>query len=127
MNSRNTIQRDLVRQAVTELPHPTAEDVYASIVAIHPSVSKATVYRNLGVLVDQGEINRFSTGESFVRYDFNTTAHYHTCCRKCGGVEDIVPPQEHDFSQMEALVSESGFLIEKSELVFYGVCKECRG
>ena len=52
---RNTIQCDLVRQAVAKLDHPTAEEVYANIAAAHPTVGKCTVYRNLKKLCDNGE------------------------------------------------------------------------
>ena len=48
MQTRNTVQRQIVLQAVRSLhDHPTADSVYAVIAAEHPSISKATVYRNL--------------------------------------------------------------------------------
>ena len=55
MQTRNTVQRQIVLQAVRSLhDHPTADSVYAVIAAEHPSISKATVYRNLNQLALQG-------------------------------------------------------------------------
>ena len=57
MQTRNTVQRQIVLQAVRSLhDHPTADSVYAVVAAEHPSISKATVYRNLNQLALQGEI-----------------------------------------------------------------------
>ena len=51
MQTRNTIQRQIVLQAVNQLHnHPTADAIYAFIAAQHPTISKATVYRNLNQL-----------------------------------------------------------------------------
>ena len=57
MQTRNTIQRQIVLQAVNQMHnHPTADAIYAVIAAQHPTISKATVYRNLNQLAAQGEI-----------------------------------------------------------------------
>ena len=52
MERRNTIQKQLVLEAVAQLHnHPTAEQVYAQVVKEHPTISKATVYRNLEMCI----------------------------------------------------------------------------
>ena len=57
--TRNTIQRALVLEAVQSLHnHPTSADVYEVVRARHPNISRATVYRNLGVLANRGEVLR---------------------------------------------------------------------
>ena len=54
--TRNTIQRALVLEAVQSLHnHPTSADVYEVVRARHPNISRATVYRNLGVLANRGK------------------------------------------------------------------------
>ena len=59
MKSRNTIQRSLVLEAVNRLKcHATADQIYEEIVKNHPTISRATVYRNLALLADRGEIRR---------------------------------------------------------------------
>lgn len=123
---RNTIQRDLVRQAVLVLAHPTAEEVYASIYEKHPTVSKATIYRNLSVLVEKGEINRFTTGEASVRYDHNAQSHYHAQCKKCGCLIDIFNDDaENTFEKAESQLTHKGFTVEDCSVMFFGTCKDC--
>ena len=125
--SRNTIQRDLVRQALCNLYHPTAEEVYAHIVYRHPTVSKATVYRNLSVLVDKGEIRRFSTDEASLRYDGNPAEHYHGKCKNCGKLIDIMPKNVRGaYQQVVDVFEQEGFEVERCEVVFYGRCGSCR-
>ena len=57
--SRNTIQRALVLEAVRSLHnHPTSADVYEAVRRTYPNISRATVYRNLGVLASRGDVLR---------------------------------------------------------------------
>ncbi|NLB91112.1 MAG: transcriptional repressor [Clostridiales bacterium] len=126
--SRNTIQRDLVREAVKYLFHPTAEEVYDYIVKIHPTVSKATVYRNLNVLVENGEVRRFSTDEVSARYDGNVSdQHYHGKCNLCGKIIDI-PPESNEkiYQQVVNIFKKEGFEVERFEVVFFGSCAQCK-
>ena len=60
--------------------HPTADMIYASVREEYPKISLGTVYRNLSLLVDQGEILRFSCGEGQDHYDADTSQHYHFVC-----------------------------------------------
>ena len=76
--------------------HPTADMIYASVREEYPKISLGTVYRNLSLLVDQGEILRFSCGEGQDHYDADTSQHYHFVCKKCRAVSDLhMPPLEH--------------------------------
>ena len=58
MNRRNTKQRQLVAEAVRALEHPSAEEIYAAVSRENPNIGKATVYRNLNLLAEQGEIGK---------------------------------------------------------------------
>ena len=72
MQTRNTIQRQIVLQAVNQLHnHPTADAIYAVIAAQHPTISKATVYRNLNQLAAQGEILRVPVPTGADHFDFH--------------------------------------------------------
>ena len=123
--TRNTIQRALVLNAVRSLHnHPTSADVYEAVREEHPNISRATVYRNLGVLARQGEILRVEVAGGADRYDFRCSPHYHATCRVCGGVFDIDMPEPVD---LPASVTDAhGFAIEGYDIVFEGVCSNCR-
>ena len=76
MQTRNTIQRQIVLQAVNQMHnHPTADAIYAVIAAQHPTISKATVYRNLNQLAAQGEILRVPVPTGADHFDFNIKPH----------------------------------------------------
>ena len=49
--------------------HPTAETVYLGIKEEFPNISLGTVYRNLSLLSDIGEIQKLSTGIGPDRFD----------------------------------------------------------
>lgn len=122
-DSRNTVQRRLVFQAVQALDHPSADEIYAFICAQHPNVSKGTVYRNLNVLVEKGEILRIPLPTAADRFDSTITGHYHARCRLCGQVSDVDMP--YLYNLIGRIHNSRGFLIEDADIVFNGVCEGC--
>ena len=121
---RNTIQKQLIWKAVCDLCHPTAEEVYQNVKDSCPSISRATVYRNLAQLAKSGEIGTISTAESAERYDGKSAPHYHIHCTVCGQYFDCALPY------MESLNCEaencSGVQILLHQTIFEGVCPACR-
>lgn len=90
----------------------------------YPKISLGTVYRNLSLLVDQGEILRFSCGEGQDHYDADTSQHYHFVCKKCRAVSDLhMPPLEHI-----DVLAKDGFdgEIDGHFVLFYGTCGKCK-
>ena len=69
--------------------HPTADAVYASIREEFPNVSLGTVYRNLNLLVDLGEVRRVTIGDGKDHFDADTGTHYHFVCHRCGSITDL--------------------------------------
>ena len=67
-------QREAIRQCLTgRYDHPTAETVYMSIKDEFPNISLGTVYRNLSLLSDLGEIQKITEVEA--RTDLTETRH----------------------------------------------------
>ena len=117
--TRNTIQRALVLEAVQSLhEHPTSADVYEAVRAKHPNISRATVYRNLGVLADKGEVLRVEVAGGADRYDFFNEPHYHARCRQCGMIFDVDMPYRSDLT--EDVIDSHGFKIEGHQIMFDG-------
>ena len=58
METRNTMQKSIILEQLKKLQHPTADEVYGAVVKVHPSISKATVYRNLSAMSEKGAISR---------------------------------------------------------------------
>ncbi|MGN0984656.1 MAG: transcriptional repressor, partial [Gemmiger sp.] len=90
MIRRNTIQRSIVLDAVNKLHcHATADEIYAEITREHPTISRATVYRNLNLLSEMGEIRRLEVPGSADRFDHISSKHCHVKCAVCGRLFDV--------------------------------------
>ena len=105
--------------------HPTADGVYASIREEFPNISLGTVYRNLNLLVELGEIQKLSCGDGKDRFDGVTTPHYHFLCRQCGAVTDLPlkPMPEAERYAEEA----TGARVDSHVIYMYGTCPQCLG
>ena len=57
--------------------HPTADMVYLEVKKSFPNISLGTVYRNLALLSDLGEIMKITTDGGADRFDGNATRHHH--------------------------------------------------
>lgn len=125
MNKRNTVQRALVLDAVRTMQrHATADEVYAAIVAQHPNVSRGTVYRNLNLLSDTGEIRKVEVPGGADRYDHICDKHYHISCVRCGRIFDVDMAPMTDLEQR--ITDKRGFQFADHDIMFKGLCPACR-
>lgn len=104
--------------------HPTAETVYADIRQDFPNISLGTVYRNLSLLADLGEIQKISTGNGPNRFDGNPKPHYHFFCTNCNAVLDLKMKNIDLFNVIAA--EEFAGTIEGHITQFYGLCPDCK-
>ena len=96
-------QRDAIQQClIGRYDHPTAETVYMDIKDEFPNISLGTVYRNLSLLADLGEIQKLTVSGGPDRFDGNPKPHYHFGCRSCGCVMDLDLPQQDALNQLAA-------------------------
>ena len=119
-----TKQRQLILEAVRATnSHPTADELFQMIRRKLPTISLATVYRNLNLLVDLGEIRKLSCGSGPDRFDGDTSPHYHFVCRECGEVEDLPMEAFQDLNQ--AAQRYCSGRIDSHVTYFYGTCENC--
>lgn len=117
-------QREEIKKFLMERKdHPTAEVVYRNVRERCPSISLATVYRNLSLLADTGEIARLRIGDGTDHFDADTSPHYHFVCTECGAVMDIKTGCLD--SVMEAAGENFDGQIEGHITYFYGICGRC--
>ena len=123
-NKRNTLQRQLILNAVRELKtHATAEEVYEYIIDKNPSISKSTVYRNLNQMSEAGDILSIGSFYGSMRYDHRCHSHYHFICEECKGIFD----GEGDLSYIiDKFNFTDGFEITSCNLTFGGICQGCK-
>ena len=103
--------------------HASAEQIYERIVTKHPSISKATVYRNLNQMVEAGELLNIGDFGNSAHYDHNCHKHYHLMCYACKRIFDV----EGDYSDIiKKSENTKGVDIKDFHLTFHGVCWDCK-
>lgn len=103
--------------------HPTADALYASIREEFPNISLGTVYRNLNLLVETGEIRKLTCGDGADHFDGNTNDHYHFICSECNHIYDM------EISSLQSLDEKAQEVapgqIDSHYVLFYGTCNQC--
>lgn len=121
---RQTRQRQLVLDTVKErLDHPTADMLYLDVRKKDEKISRGTVYRNLNVLADEGEILHIKV-PGVDRFDWRTDYHYHVLCTGCGKVSDL--DEKYNKALDRRIGKESGYQIARHRTIFEGLCPECQ-
>lgn len=103
--------------------HPTAETIYTNLRKEMPTLSLGTVYRNLSLLSEIGEINKISTGIGPDHFDGNTTPHNHFICRSCGQIIDLKMESIQHINEIAA--EQFCGTIEGHVIYFHGICPDC--
>ena len=115
----------IVRELADDPSHPTAQALYERLRPAFPTMSFATVYSPLDVLVDRGLTGSLNAdpGSRAVRFDPNVEPHHHAICDACGAVTDIpVAPSRALASSVPTL---PGFRVLREERTYRGLCQEC--
>ena len=124
MALKKSKQRDMIKTFLMgRKDHPTADVVYMNVRQQNPNISLGTVYRNLTLLADIGEITRLRLGDGVDHFDADTSPHYHFICSDCGSVIDL----EMDNIDNIFPVAEANFdgRIAGHITYFYGTCNSC--
>ena len=122
---RRSRQRDAIMTYLkSRTDHPSAEQIYESVKQTMPNISLGTVYRNLNLLTQLGEISKISMpGSEPDRFDHITEEnHHHAFCRCCKRLFDYELDEELHY---EGHVIDKDFTVEKSQLILTGICKDC--
>ena len=122
---RMTQQRRVILEELAAVTsHPTADELYQSVRRRLPRISLGTVYRNLEIMAQKGEIQRIGAAGTQRRFDATTAVHYHIRCTTCGRVADLSLKPIIRLEQEAANIS--GFAISGHWVEFQGACPECQ-
>ncbi len=99
----------------------TAEEIYLKAKQIQSYIAVGTVYRNLGLMTDAGEIRRVMIPNAPDRFDKFTNLHEHIICQNCGVLSDISVSNLQDY-----LEKQTGIEIVGYDLNLRYICDECR-
>jgi len=123
--SRKTKQKEAVLRVLRgTTSHPTADWIYEQVRCEIPNISLGTVYRNLRLLKQDGEILELELAGTQSRFDANTQDHYHFRCEQCGRIFDVGEPVSKTMD--DRVAQKTGFKVNNHRLEFRGLCKDCQ-
>ena len=119
-----THQRQVIYEAVVAMPgHYSPENIFAEVRRKTPSISLATVYKNLRLFVEHGLLREVSPHASTLLVEGNLEPHHHLVCTHCKAVQDI----EGDFVDYKKLSRQAprGFDLTQPLIEVFGLCRRC--
>lgn len=117
---RNTKQKDIIWSVIKDdKTHPTINEIVVKVKNIDKSIGIATIYRNINNLVLEGNLKKIELDNT--HYDSDINNHNHFVCSKCHRIIDIY---DNDYN-IESLNNSYDFKIEKVNIIYEGLCKDC--
>jgi Fur family peroxide stress response transcriptional regulator len=120
-----THQRQVLYAVMQQMHgHPSPEDVYRKVRKRIPSISLATVYKNIHLFIESGILREVSLHHGSLRVEMNAHPHHHLICTVCKSIMDI------DEQSLGLTVSPrklpGGFLAERYAVDILGRCPSCQ-
>jgi Fur family transcriptional regulator, peroxide stress response regulator len=120
-----THQRQVLYEVMQGMEgHPSPEEVYARVKKKVPSISMATVYKNIHLFVESGVFRKMSLHHGSLRVEMNDELHHHLVCSKCKEISDIGEKELGLVSKRSRLPG--GFLVERYAVDVIGLCAKCQ-
>jgi len=120
-----THQRQVLYETMQSMyGHPSPEEVFEAVKQRIPSISLATVYKNIHLFVESGVFRELSMHHGTLRVEMNDVPHHHMVCSVCRKVTDL-PDGEFGTPMLQAAMP-GGFLVERVSIDVIGVCPDCQ-
>ena len=120
-----TFQRMNMLECIEKYGHMSIDSIYDEVVKSHPSLSLATVYKNIILMVENGVLVEVPITGRKSKYELVKDDHIHLVCTECGEVEDR-PHNANADSIFDAMTKEENFSLSKQQINLYGVCSHCQ-
>ncbi len=121
-----THQRQVLYEVMQSLPgHPSPEEVYAVVRKRIPSVSLATVYKNIHLFLESGLLREVSPHYGSLRVEMNDRPHHHLVCTHCKAIFDV-PEEELGLPEHLPEQLPNGFHVERFSVDVLGRCAACQ-
>ena len=121
-----TPQRLSVLFSLDKHTHPSIDELYLDLKTAHPSISLATVYKNLSTLIEQGIVAEIKVPGQKARYDIFDEPHIHVVCDICGSVCDVFDEDAKMADYLRKLEKSTGCKMNRLRVVAHCCgCKHC--
>ena len=104
--------------------HPTATELYAKLRVGQPSLSLATVYKNLATLARMRLVVQVNVPGDNERFEANLHPHANFLCTSCHELTDIDGPQFEEFEERVRATVKGG--VDQVQILIRGTCARCR-
>ena len=122
-----TPQRTAVlEEIIKDKGHRESEEIYLALKKKGQSVSRATVYRTMDILVNNGFARKMNLGDGRARYEskVNSPHHDHLVCMDCGLIVEFMDQKIEDLQDEIAIQYE--FQLKRHIHQLFGLCKKCQ-
>ncbi len=120
-----TFQRMNILNVIDEYGHMSVEGIYDEVSKVHPSLSLATIYKNIILMMEKGVLVEVPIVGKKSKYELAKADHMHLICTECGEVEDKMYLNETE-KIFSTLTEEEHFKLNKRQINLYGVCEACQ-
>lgn len=120
-----TFQRMSILEIVAEEGHVNIENIYEHVIQKHSSVSLATIYKNILIMLEKGVLVEVPIAGKKSQYELAKEDHVHLVCTECGKVEDqaLEKTLQEDAGK---IAKEASFSLSNSHINLYGLCSNCQ-
>lgn len=119
-----TPQRMAILNEIKRSGHIGIEELYERIRKTYPSISLATVYKNIISLYEANLLREVKAPNQKQKYELSCDRHIHVACEKCGKLEDVYLELEDAMKRCSSIM---GYDLYDVSAVFLGVCSKCLG
>ncbi len=120
-----THQRQVLFEVLKNMHgHPSPEEVYARVKRRIPSISLATVYKNIHLFLESGIFREVSLHHGSLRVETNSKPHHHLVCTSCKAIFDI-DADDLGLSEKTGTLP-GGFLAQRYAVDVLGLCAACQ-
>jgi len=123
-NLKATFQRINILEIIDKNGHIDIDGIYEQIQTIHPTISLATVYKNIISMTQNGVLVEVPIVGKKSKYELKKADHIHLVCTECGYVEDK-DCIDITNQALNALTSQEHFKLATRQINLYGVCHNC--
>ncbi|AXX92804.1 transcriptional repressor [Malaciobacter molluscorum LMG 25693] len=121
-NLKVTPQRVAIVEELYANGHMNIDDLYKKLLAKFPSISLATIYKNVNAMIEKVFLNEVKIPNSKSVYELVKDEHSHLVCSSCGKIEDL---DLNVSSLIEEATTLKNYTIKQSSVVFTGLCPNC--
>jgi len=120
-----TFQRMNILESIEAQGHMSIDAMYENVIKTHPSLSLATVYKNIILMVEKGVLVEVPITGQKAKYELVKEDHIHLVCTECGEVKDK-PHNSSADALFSSMTKNENFALSKQQINLYGVCSHCQ-